>query len=172
MPPLSGWENFYVIIGSSAAALTGLQFVVIALSADMRTNDADAEAALEAFGTPTIVHFCSVLLISALISTPAHTAFSLSLCLTAAGFFGVMYSLIVLTKARRQRGYAPVMSDWIWHICLPFLAYLVLLVAGIEIRAHAAGSLYVVGAAALLLLYIGIHNAWDSAVYLSVNRRR
>ena len=28
------WESFYVIIGSSAAALTGLQFVVVALSAD------------------------------------------------------------------------------------------------------------------------------------------
>ena len=30
---LSAWENFYVIIGSSAGALTGLQFVVIALAA-------------------------------------------------------------------------------------------------------------------------------------------
>ena len=27
----AAWESFYVIIGSSAAALTGLQFVVIVL---------------------------------------------------------------------------------------------------------------------------------------------
>jgi len=25
------WENFYIIVGSSAGALTGLQFVVMAL---------------------------------------------------------------------------------------------------------------------------------------------
>ena len=33
LPPLTEWETFYVIVGSSAAALTGLQFVVIALLA-------------------------------------------------------------------------------------------------------------------------------------------
>ncbi len=33
--PLAAWESFYVIIGSESAALTGLQFVVIVLSAEM-----------------------------------------------------------------------------------------------------------------------------------------
>lgn len=28
-PLLTQWENFYIIVGSSAGALTGLQFVVI-----------------------------------------------------------------------------------------------------------------------------------------------
>ena len=31
MTALDGWENFYVIVGSSAGALIGLQFVVLAL---------------------------------------------------------------------------------------------------------------------------------------------
>ena len=35
MTALSGWENFYVIVGSSAGALIGLQFVVMTLIADM-----------------------------------------------------------------------------------------------------------------------------------------
>jgi hypothetical protein len=30
---MSGWENFYVIVGSSAGALIGLQFVVMTLIA-------------------------------------------------------------------------------------------------------------------------------------------
>jgi hypothetical protein len=34
--PLVAWESFYVIVGSSGAALTGLQFVVIALIAEVR----------------------------------------------------------------------------------------------------------------------------------------
>ena len=33
MTVLNGWENFYVIVGSSAGALIGLQFVVIMLIA-------------------------------------------------------------------------------------------------------------------------------------------
>jgi hypothetical protein len=62
MDPLSHWENFYVIVGSSAAALTGLQFVVIALVVDVRRRSSSRE--IDAFATPTIVHFCAVLLIS------------------------------------------------------------------------------------------------------------
>jgi hypothetical protein len=34
MTAIAGWENFYVIVGSSAGALIGLQFVVMTLVAD------------------------------------------------------------------------------------------------------------------------------------------
>jgi len=36
MTALDGWENFYVIVGSSAGALIGLQFVVITLIANTK----------------------------------------------------------------------------------------------------------------------------------------
>jgi len=62
------WESFYVIVGSSAAALTGLQFVVIVLSAEV--NLQHGASATRAFGTPTVLHFCAVLLISAVLSAP------------------------------------------------------------------------------------------------------
>jgi len=42
MSALSGWENFYVIVGSSAGALIGLQFVVITLIAEI-PNEKDME---------------------------------------------------------------------------------------------------------------------------------
>jgi hypothetical protein len=50
LPPLTEWETFYVIVGASAAALTGLQFVVIALHAEVRIAG-PAEGG--AFATPT-----------------------------------------------------------------------------------------------------------------------
>src|SRR5436190_24376937 len=40
---LSLWENFYVIVGSSAGALTGLQFVVMALIPDSPTQAGEHE---------------------------------------------------------------------------------------------------------------------------------
>lgn len=166
--PLSEWETFYVIVGSSAAALTGLQFVVIALGAERSLTGSDT---VEAFATPTVVHFCMVLLLAAMVSTPHQSAATLASCLTGAGAGGLAYALWVVTKARRQKRYAPVLSDWIWHAALPTIAYAVLLVAGLVSWRHAAGALYVVAAAALVLLYIGIHNAWDAAVWMAVQRK-
>jgi hypothetical protein len=65
---LSEWESFYVIVGSSGAALTGLQFVVMALIAESRRPSTGRE--ISAFGTPTVIHFCAVLLVSAIVVHP------------------------------------------------------------------------------------------------------
>jgi len=66
MTPFAEWESFYVIVGSSAGALIGLQFVVMALVAEMPRTPGQAQAG-HAFATPTIVHFGTVLLISSIL---------------------------------------------------------------------------------------------------------
>ena len=71
LPPLSEWETFYVITGSSAAALTGLMFVVVALRTEARVEG--AEGGVRAFGSPTVVHFCAVLLVAGILSIPGQT---------------------------------------------------------------------------------------------------
>jgi hypothetical protein len=166
--PLAAWESFYVIVGSSSAALTGLQFVVIALIAESRRQSTLRE--IDAFGTPTIVHFCAVLLVSAILSAPWRGWASVSVVLGMCGVVGVAYCLIVLKRARRQTGYKPVFEDWLWHLILPLIAYALLLIAGIGLRSYPREVLFVVGAAALLLLFIGIHNSWDTVTYIVVER--
>src|SRR5271157_4358910 len=52
MTALAGWESFYVIVGSSAGALIGLQFVVITLIADMPIARGEAQGAVEEPGLP------------------------------------------------------------------------------------------------------------------------
>jgi hypothetical protein len=166
---LHDWETFYVIVGSSAAALTGLQFVVIALGSERITvGTADT---VGAFATPTIVHFCAVLTIAALIAIPHQSVAVLSIILTAGGLGGVIYSLIVAARAQRQSDYAPVLEDWLFHVGFPIASYAALLIAGIIAWSHVAGALYVVALVALSLLFTGIHNAWDSAVFMAVTRR-
>ncbi len=167
---LGPWESFYVIVGSSAAALTGLQFVVIALRAESRSIG--EEKAVQAFGTPTVVHFCTVLLIAALLSTPGHTANTLGLSVSFLGLAGVSYACWVVRQARRQTGYAPVFEDWLFHAGLPILAYLSLLVFGVVAFHHPVTALYVIAGVSLLLLYVGIHNAWDAAVYMSAKKAK
>lgn len=170
MTPLVGWENFYIIIGSSAAALTGLMFVVITLTAERR--GVDDTAGLDAFASPTVLHFCAVLLVAATLTTPGHTTASLSFCLTVIGLVGVAYTTSITIRMRKQKTYAPVTSDWIWHILLPLVAYVCLLGSGAVVWGSADAALYSVAAGALLLLFIGIHNAWDAATWMAVHRKK
>jgi hypothetical protein len=161
---LSGWENFYVIIGSSAGALIGLQFVVMTLLSEMPALR-DVERAGSAFATPTVIHFGSALLLSALLSAPWHGVIGPAVLCGVLGAVGVAYSLLVFRRMRTQTAYKPVLEDWLFHAWLPIVAYTTLAGSGYAAYAHGAGALFGVAAAALLLLFIGIHNAWDAVVY-------
>ena len=169
MHPFGAWESFYVIVGSSAAALTGLQFVVIVLGTEVNLQ-ANVHTT-RAFGTPTIVHFCAALLISALLSAPWHFIAGPATAIAAFGVTGIAYTLIVVRHARRQTVYKPVLEDWIWHTVIPLIAYAALFTSGLALRHDAQSALFVVGGSALLLLFVGIHNAWDSVTYLAMSRR-
>lgn len=164
MSELSGWENFYVIVGSAAGALIGLQFVVITLIANIATGK-DAARAGSAFATPTIVHFSVVLLLSAIISAPWHDIRPAADVLAVLSLSGLVYTAIVARRARQQTAYQPEFEDWLFHVLLPFTAYAVLAVGSLTAAAHSRAALFGIAAAAMLLLFIGIHNAWDAVTY-------
>jgi hypothetical protein len=166
MPQLTEWESFYVIVGSSAAALTGLMFVVITLIADLPAQRSSGSVA--AFGTPTIVHFCTTLIVSATLSAPWHALTNVAAALGVCGLAGLVYTLIVVRRARRQTAYQPVFEDWLWHTAFPLAAYAALVLAAFFLSGHAEPSLFVVAASALSLVLIGIHNSWDTVTYLAV----
>jgi hypothetical protein len=164
MPELSGWQNFYVIVGSSAGALIGLQFVVMTLIAEMPTAT-DIERAGSAFATPTIIHFGTVLLLSALMSAPWRRVIVPAVLWRALGLIGVVYSLIVSRRMRLQTAYEPVFEDWMFHFLLPLASYATLAISAFAARSKPIAALFAVAAAALLLLFVGIHNAWDAVTY-------
>jgi len=160
---LAEWENFYVIVGSSADALIGLQFVVLTLVAENPL--ARSEALGKTFGTPTIIHFSAVLLLSAIISAPWHGIVAVAAVLGLVGLSGLIYVLIVARRLRTQTEYKPVFEDWLFNVLLPFAAYVTLTVSAFTAPSRAHEAFFGVGAAALLLLFIGIHNAWDGVAY-------
>ena len=164
--PFSAWENFYVIVGSSAAALTGLQFVVVVLGAEARSLGPEVGA----FGTPTVVHFCAALLMSAILSVPWRAVSHAALSLAAVGLAGIVYMTVVIRRARRQTRYVPVLEDWLWHCAFPLVAYVALLVAALALERDLPMWLLLIGATALLLLFIGIHNAWDAVTYIATQQ--
>jgi hypothetical protein len=164
MTQLAGWENFYVIVGSSAGALIGLQFVVITLIADMPIGHGAAQAG-GAFATPTIVHFGAVLLLAAILSAPWHGFATAAVSWGLLGLSGIVYEIIVARRMRLQTAYRPEFEDWLFHLLLPFAAYATLAGSAYAARSKVGDALFGVAAAALLLLFIGIHNAWDAVTY-------
>jgi len=167
---LRQWTDFYVVVGSSAGALTGLQFVVIAIIAQKQAARSLLE--IRAFGTPTIVHFCLALLVSATVCAPWHALLSAAVWLSLCGGGGTVYVCRVIRHARLQSGYSPDAEDWLWYAALPLAVYLILFGAGIALVWHPAGSLFAIAATALLLLFIGIHNAWDTVTYVAITRQQ
>jgi hypothetical protein len=170
IPELTHWESYYVIVGSSAAALTGLQFVVMTLISESTIRATASDRTISAFGTPTIVHFCVALLISAIISAPWHSIASVAWASGIIGAGGLVYDALVIRRAKGQTEYRPVFEDWLWHTVLPILSHAGILVAGLMLLRGPAGPLFAIGGAALLLLFIGIHNSWDTVTYLTVGR--
>ena len=161
---LADWETFFFLLGSAAAGLTGLQFIVIALIAESRRRATIRE--IQAFSTPTIVHFAAVLLVSAILIAPWRGLAAVALLVAACGAAGLIYAVVVAKRARRQATYRMVFEDWLWHVLLPFISYGLLLLAGVSLGFYHR-SILVVAASTLLLMFVGIHNAWDAVTYIT-----
>lgn len=166
---LAEWDNFYVITGSAAAGLTGLTFVVIALSAEAKRANT---IGLRAYVSPTIVHFSAVLALAAYLSMPHQNVLSLSIGLGAGGAAGIAYVAFVAASIGRIAGeYVPVREDWIWNVILPAAAYGALAAGALLIWREPEAGMYLIAAVSVLLMFIGIHNAWDVAVWNTVRKQ-
>ena len=163
----AAWQNFYIIVGSSAGALTGLQFVVMALVAERPFGSPQD---VHAFGTPTVVHFSATLLVSAILAAPWHQVGSAGVALAICGALGCAYSVIVIRRARRTT-YTPDLEDWLFFVVFPLIAYVDLLIAAIVLQRSPGAALFGISGAALVLLFVGIRNAWDTVVYVALARR-
>jgi hypothetical protein len=72
---------------------------------------------------------------------------------------------------RRQAVYEPELEDWMFHLLLPSAAYALLVGSAFTATSYTREALFGAGAAALLLLFVGIHNAWDSIAYHVFGKR-
>ena len=95
-------------------------------------------------------------------------AIVLGLC----GVAGLVYAAVIIQTVRHQTLYTPVLEDWVWHFTLPPLAYTTLLGAAIFVQSSPTVSLFAVGGTVLVLLFVGIHNAWDSVTFIALHLRQ
>ena len=161
---LEVWHDFYVMTGSAAAALTGLLFVIVTLAPHIVARSVDT--GVRSFISPIAVHFTAAMTVSAVMLAPDLPAALLGGALMTGGVGLIVYML--WTRANRQwlASRLPIL-DWIWYIGLPIAAFLLIIGSGIAIVLHATFGPYTVAGATVLLIIIGIRNAWDIVVWMT-----
>jgi uncharacterized membrane protein len=164
---LTPWSNFYIMIGSSAAALTGLMFVVITLVTNLERSRRSSDG-ISTFSTPTVVHFGATLLASAILSAPWRLLIHPATLLGLTGLFGIAYMVRIVYRTRRLSVYSADLEDWAWYTILPFVAYGAILAGAILLPGIPGSALFALAGGSILLIFIGIHNAWDIVTYLVI----
>jgi hypothetical protein len=165
---LGGWDSFYVMVGSSAAALTGLMFVVITLVSDSKR--AATEDGISTFSTPTVVHFCIALFTAAFMSAPFRSLVPIAILAGLTGIGGLIHVYRIARKTSALETYEPDAEDWWCYVLLPTVAYATLVIGALFMQAAPALALYAPAAAVTLLIFVGIHNAWDVVTFLALGR--
>jgi hypothetical protein len=163
MSELGAWSSFYVIVGTAAGALIGLQFVVMTLIAPHPPPHLGEGG--PAYLTPTIVHFSCALMLSAILQVPWRSTLGPVACWGVIGCGGTVYEAMVARHMCAVGAYRPVFEDWLFHVILPLTAYAVLALSAVAATNSLHATLFVVGAATLMLLFAGIHNAWDMVTF-------
>jgi hypothetical protein len=164
---LAAWNSFYVMLGSAAAALTGLMFVVITLVTDRKRGT--SEAGISTFSTPTVVHFSCALFTSALMTVPFRSFVPIAIVLGCAGAGALVYQTRVAYLTSRLEAYRADTEDLVWHVGLPIIAYAALVCGAVALPIAPSAALFAPAASAMLLIFIGIHNAWDVVTFLAID---
>lgn len=169
------WENFYIIVAPSAAALIGLMFVVETLTAENEQRGMEMGAKI--FITPIVFHFSVVLVIGAMAEVPHLPPAVAAAILTVAGVWGVAYSALTtmrLFDLKRLEFYTPDLSDQCCYGIFPTLMYAGLAaVAGVVLVDVRIGE-YALAVITMVILLIGIRNAWDlvTAIVKTLAKKR
>ena len=170
---LGAWAAFYTMVGSAAAALTGLMFVVITLVSDDQRGA--SEEGVTTFSSPTVVHFCTALFTAGLMLMPFRSFVPISVGLALVGIVGSFVVARIALRTWRlttanEASYRPDAEDWVFHVVLPIAGYAALVFGAIALHVAPSEALFAPAFGAILLVFVGIHNAWDVVTFLATGK--
>jgi lysylphosphatidylglycerol synthetase-like protein (DUF2156 family) len=163
---LAGWENYYLMVGSSAAALIGLMFVVMTLTAGR--DRAEVQRGKHLYTSPIVWNLGVIVLLSGAAMAPS---------VSNRLFGAVAGGLAILGAAAGIRSAAGIVRepvapgatgfDMFWYGVAPALVYLCLGAGAAGIFRGHAWAESAVAAALMALLLISIHGEWDLVTFLA-----
>ena len=163
----AGWSNFYYLIGSAAAGLIGLLFVVVSFASGR--NRQQTLRGIGLYLTPTILHFAAVFATSAVTQAPDLTAdetAALVIIIALAGVACCLRSALGILRSPPGMG-PPHWSDFWLYAGAPAGLYVTLGVAGLGLTTQWVWSPKVMAGALLILLLLAIRDAWDTVTWIA-----
>ena len=161
-----GWENFYLIVGPSAAALIGLMFVVVTLTAGRERDD--TERGKHLYTSPIVWHLGVVLVLSGGAVAPTITPRLFGIISGTAALLGIAMALrSTIGIARYRLTGADSLFDMWWYGIIPGIAYIGLGAAAVAVLAGWAWSASAVATALMAVLLVSIHAEWDLVTFLA-----
>jgi hypothetical protein len=160
------WHDFYLLLGTASATLVGLMFVAASVGAQVFKEE--NRAAIQAFISPTVVHFSTALFVCVLATIPEQTGFAFVILLSIVGLAGLAYSATVVIQLFVRRRFGVDMMDRVFYALIPCVGHLLVLVSGILMLPNPEDGLDCLAAALITLLIAGIRNAWDMTMWIVI----
>ena len=165
-PLLEHWHEFYLLIGTAAAALVALLFVAASVGAGLLSTAPHGPT--RTYVSPIAFHFTSALFVAAAALVPSHTLLTLGTLVGLNAIAGMIYAAFVM-----RRLFTDNIADLADRFCygiLPLVAYAAGLWAAYLIFCGSVHAPEFLAATVVVLLIVNIRNAWD--LMLSLSRRR
>jgi len=165
-----GWDNFFFMMGSAAAGLIGLLFIVVTLTSGADRSQIQRGQTL--YMTPTAVHFAVVLTASAVALSPGLPFAATAAILLLVALVGLASAARAMLGIATPRPGAepPHWSDFWMYGVTPTALCLALCAAALALGAQVAGAPHAFAALLLLLMLTGIRNAWDLVTWIAPKR--
>jgi hypothetical protein len=161
-----GWENYYLMVGSSAGALIGLMFVVVTLTAGR--DRAETERGKHLYTSPIVWHLGVILTLSGAAAIPAMTPRFFAVAAGGLGIIGLGIGVRSAIGIARNPG-APdtAVFDTFWYGIAPAITYVGLAGAALGTFCDWRWGTTAIAADLMALLLVSIHAEWDLVTYLA-----
>ena len=161
---LHEWHEFYLLLGTVAGALVALLFVAVSIGVGYLTDE--RSSATRFFLSPIVVHFSSVILISALALAPEKFPLLIEALIAANAIAGFIVAAVVFVRVWRSHFPGVVVVDHFAYGLTPLASYAVIFAAAVCAAYGWEWSAFLLAAGVLLLLFVNIRNAWDMMLAL------
>jgi hypothetical protein len=164
---LEHWHEFYLLLGTAAAALVALLFVAVSVASTFigAQRAAGLTAGIRTYLSPVVFHFTSLIVLSLIALAPVHQNVVLAAGLGAAAAVGAGYAAYIMLRVLRH--HAADIPDRLGYGIIPTTAYLTCLIAAVFIWRGSGVAAYILAAAAIALLLDNMRNAWDLMLSLA-----
>jgi hypothetical protein len=166
---LRAWHDFFILTGTAAATLMGLVFVAVSLAGSGQTRA--AKHTIATFVSPIVFHFGHVLLLAAGVVVPTHTAARFGVIALGLGLAHLCQVLAVLRgMIAHHRAQEVDRAHWVWHFLLPLVASVSGAGAAVGILSAAPWAMDALAGSVVLLLLVGVTNAWTLVTWILEHR--